>query len=1010
MKKKMIENKKTDFYFGKLLRSMKTVGGSLIFIIVLSACSRDADFRLKEGAESLQSINQQKMNPSILIDGGLEYTNDSIVDLSFNPDGDAVEMFISFDPNCSTGSWEPFKEKKPFELTELNQNATIYVKYKYRRLHQSHCVYDEIVHDDTPPELRFSEKFETPWIKNRDLDISFLARDSVSGIKLIHCDLSGSGNFEPCNEVISLRSMDENRDYYLVVYAEDHAGNSVTKSLNWRSDQTPPEIVFNSTPQAVTNNKNPHFSFTASDSGSGVASYWCRMDDQKDFKKCSNDITFRRLSDGKHQLEIKAIDSVGWSSEVYSYSWTQDRNAPTIEFTNMPSSITKNKEAVFEFLGINNLQEVTSYRCRLDSGSYEPCSSPYRSEKLSDGRHSFSVVGSDQAGNVSSPITYRWQVDTLPPTLAFSRKPDSITSSSRAVFSFFDQDKGSGVKRIQCRLDSGSFKPCDNFSIFTELSSGTHSLMATAEDHAGNPSHPPIEYQWLVDRSKPEITLVSVPDSRSDSNQARFTFDAIDQISGIDKVECLLDGGSFKSCENPMDYNQLSEGDHSFSVRAVDKAGNISLVQSHRWFVDTKGPEIVFVKKPGETVHIGSKAEIHFTLNDQTGVGVKSYECLFNDKPQNCSTDTLYRIPANQYGHNTFQITAFDNLDNRTTEVLNWTNKYELISWQQEFKVEEDRPVDILFVVDNSKSMNEEREHLARKIDGFLHKLEGLDWQVAVISTEIYDKKRNSDKYYQDGRLLSFDAEGKVKILDSTMDVNVAQVLFGERITSIPIDTKGHEQGIYATVRAIERALDGQGENVPNAEFFRKEAHLAVVVLSDEDENSCGVQEINHSGCMEEGVRKEIRYTPAQFLYFISKSFNNEKKITWHSIVIMSGDEDCKVGHAFYGTEYEKLSKLTGYGKPGGAIIGSICDEDYTTMLEDIGQSVKDKHNTIALDCQPSTGEDNNEVGEVLVTHKDVGNTDYESYWENYVVQDQKVIFDELLDPGDYRLKFNCRK
>ncbi len=1008
MEKEIFENTEgLSFKFEKILKSISTISGFLIFLLALGACSRDADFNLKKGAENLRSFNRPEMKPSVLINNGLEYTKDSVVNLSFNPDGEAREMLISLNPDCSTGSWEPFEDEKSFELTELNKNTTVYVKYRYK-IYESDCVHDEITHDSNPPRIELGRKFETPWIKDKNLDVSFLAEDSGSGVKLVHCDLSGSGDFKPCDETVSFRSMVENRDYHIAIYVEDHAGNFMTKNLNWRSDQTPPKVVLNRTPAAVTNDKKPRFSFTASDSGSGVASYWCRLNGQREFKECGNDVTFKRLGNGEHQLEIKAFDRVGWPSEVLSYSWTQDHNAPTIKFTRTPDPTIKEKNAVFEFAG-NNIQDVTSYKCRFNGGDYKPCSSPQNLDKLPDGRHSFSVIGSDLAGNPSSPITYRWQVDTLPPTLAFSRKPKPITSSKRATFSFIEEDSGSGVKKIQCRLDNGPYKDCNSFSIFTGLSSGRHRLVAKAEDHAGNPSHPPIEYQWLVDRSEPVVTLTSVPDSRSDNNQARFAFDVTDQISGIDKIECRLDGESFKPCESPVDYSDLSEGTHSFSVRATDKAGNPSLVQSHEWLVDTKGPEIVFLEKPDSTVYVGSRARIHFSVNDR-GVGVKNYQCSLNGNPQNCSPDTLYKVSATHYGNNTFQITAFDELDNETTKTLNWTNKYELVSWQQEFKVKKDRPVDVLFVVDNSGSMDYERGLLAQKIEGFLHNLESLNWQVAVISTEIYHEIKNKngdvereirDKYYQDGRLLPFDAEGETYILDSTMDVNMAQALFEDRIATIPIDDKtGAEQGIYATVRAIERALDGQGENTPNARFFRKEAHLAVVVLSDEDENSKG---------------ENIQYTPSQFLLFAKNSLGQEKNITWHSIVIMSGDEDCKKSdtnstHAFYGTRYEELSILTGHGKPGGAVIGSICDEDYTDLLRDIGQSVKDKHNTIDLKCQPSTGEGNDERGEVLITHKAVENTDYESYVEDYVIQDQKVIFDELLDPGDYRLEFSCRK
>ena len=402
MEKEIFEGtKKPGFGFVKVLKSILPTGYFLIFLLALGACSKEANFSLKEGAESLRSFNRPEMKPSVLIDNGLEYTSNSVVNLSFNPDGEASEVLVSLDPDCSTGAWEPFKDEKSFELPELNKSTTVYVRYRYK-VYESDCVYDEITHDSDPPRLEFAQKIKTPWIRDKDLDISFMVEDSGSGVKIVNCDLSGSGDFKPCDETIAFRSMKENHDYHIAIYVEDHAGNFMTKNLNWRSDQTPPEVVLNNTPAAITNDRNPRFSFTGSDSGSGVASYWCRLNDQTKFKQCDNNVTFRNLGDGSHKLEIKAFDHVGWPSEVYSYSWVQDRNAPTINFTKTPSSVTKNKEAVFEFAG-HNTQDVTSYRCRLDRGSYKSCSSPQELNEISDGDHSFSVIGYDQAGNPLFP-------------------------------------------------------------------------------------------------------------------------------------------------------------------------------------------------------------------------------------------------------------------------------------------------------------------------------------------------------------------------------------------------------------------------------------------------------------------------------------------------------------------------------------------------------------------------------------------------------------------------------
>ena len=134
----------------------------------------------------------------------------------------------------------------------------------------------------------------------------------------------------------------------------------------------------------------------------------------------------------------------------------------------------------------NSQSKVVSYQCRLDGGSYKTCLSPKNLNRLSDGYHSFSVIGFDQAGNKSSPITYKWHVDSSSPTIAFSRKPESISSSGQAFFSFQSHDKGSGVEGFQCRLDKESYKSCNDFLTLTKLSPGTHVFSVKAVDRAGN--------------------------------------------------------------------------------------------------------------------------------------------------------------------------------------------------------------------------------------------------------------------------------------------------------------------------------------------------------------------------------------------------------------------------------------------------------------------------------------------------------------------------------------------
>ena len=50
------------------------------------------------------------------------------------------------------------------------------------------------------------------------------------------------------------------------------------------------------------------------------------------------------------------------------------------------------------------------------------------------------------------------------------------------------------------------------------------------------------------------------------------------------RFECSIDGGAFEACTSPKSYTGLSEGAHTFVVRAIDGAGNASAA-SHTWTI-----------------------------------------------------------------------------------------------------------------------------------------------------------------------------------------------------------------------------------------------------------------------------------------------------------------------------------------------------------------------------------------------------------------------------------------
>ena len=377
-----------------------------------------------------------------------------------------------------------------------------------------------------------------------------------------------------------------------------------------------------------------------------------------------------------------------------------------------------------------------------------------------------------------------------------------------------------------------------------------------------------------------------------------------------------------------------------------------------------------FSRKPGSTAYIGETVNIRFYATIPKGNQVKSYQCLFNGNDFPCDGNTTYPFLVTETGDNSFQVTVFDDEGNSISETLNWKSNVQEAARQVYHTIEANPPIDILFVVDTSGSMDEERRNLAQRIDGFLNQLNNLDWQVAATTTDM----QNSYSDHSQGRLTDFGEN--IRILDSS--VASAQELFGNKIQGFSRGS-GNEKGIEAAQKAIERYVNGE---LPNEMFFRNEGHLAIVVLSDEDENSNG---------------RNIRYTPEQFLDYVNTAFNFQKNITWHSIVKPS-DGRCGGKRE---TKYEQLSKLT------NGIIGSVCENDYTNQLRNIGQSVRNMQKEIPLGCTPLDSDLDGSI-DIEVRFKPPGSEQFSQYNIPYKVQGQKLIFSEYFDIGQYELNFNC--
>lgn len=271
--------------------------------------------------------------------------------------------------------------------------------------------------------------------------------------------------------------------------------------------------------------------------------------------------------------------------------------------------------------------------------------------------------------------------------------------------------------------------------------------------------------------------------------------------------------------------------------------------------------------------------------------------------------------------------------------------------------------VDILFVDDNSGSMYIEQGRMGASFPTLQSVLNGLDWRIAITTTDISASPGNSapraangNGAYQDGKFLPFPNGKKVlKSTDSdafnqfntTIQRPETQICDSSGFTNCP---SGDERGIYAVNMALDRK---------DSEFFRQDAHLAVIVLSDEDVRSNGGEFTGYS--------LQDYDKPKTLVSKVRAVFGPSKVMSFHSIIINPTDSQCFNEQnqqtnvkGFYGSQYASLSYPDSTLKDVGSIVdgyvGSICAPDYSSQMGDMADIIVDNVNIIQLECTPLAG------------------------------------------------------
>jgi Ca2+-binding RTX toxin-like protein len=391
-------------------------------------------------------------------------------------------------------------------------------------------------------------------------------------------------------------------------------------------------------------------------------------------------------AEGKVNLGIQAIDPTDkrWALER---TVMIDGTTPTLNLKGEPSSASyklnieaKDGSSTEPRSGVKEvkvyldgqLKQTKTSSCST-SGCPATVSFTYSQSHagLSLGQHTVEVVATDQVGYAKSAQT-TFTVEE-PDTMILSG-PSGLTNQSSPTFTYLSSHSGS---TFQCSIDGAPFVSCPSNGYTTpKLLDGPHTFSVRAVNAAGFIDPTPATRSFTVDATPPETTIEYGPSGPTNDATPAFGYSSDDPEASF---ECKLDSAPYAPCgvDEFEPETPLAEGAHTFSVRAVDRIGNLDASPATRSFtVDATPPTLQIESGPeGPT----NQAKPTFTFSSS---GASSLACAIDAEDSEgeapdygpCTTATSHSpLTPLQDGTYVFRVRAGDEAGNDVVDAREFT-------------------------------------------------------------------------------------------------------------------------------------------------------------------------------------------------------------------------------------------------------------------------------------------------------------------------------------------------
>ncbi|MBK8294354.1 MAG: Ig-like domain repeat protein [Solirubrobacterales bacterium] len=518
--------------------------------------------------------------------------------------------------------------------------------------------------DATPPETTIDSG---PGSRTNDTEPAFAFSSSEPTNATFECALD-AGAWEACDSGAYTAAVLADGEHTFKVRATDEAGNvdPTPASSTFTVDTVAPVATITDGPAADAriNNTQPAFEF---ESDKAASVFQCRFNEVNEapaaWDTCSTGFQpASALDDGDYTFEVQAIDDVGNVSTAPATSnFTVDTVAPTTTINVGPAeaSTIDTDSTFFEFA---SSEANSTFDCSLettgDPDDFQSCDVPFEANGLDDGDYTFKVKATDVAGNQDSVGDVRnFSVDSPPNTTILPSSDVADGGKTKNTTPNFEFESNENDATFECRVDSGdenAWAVCTSPFTTSFLADGEHTFEVRAVDLAARPDLTPAKATFTVDTVLPETSFTGGPGNGDLTNNAspEFSFESSKPNSTF---VCDVDGGGFSACTSPTTIGPLSDGDHTFSIKAIDEVTNEETPAKEVTFtVDTVAPVTTITVPTEAEAFTTNQPELEFTASEAV-----TFACVIDGgAPVAC--ESPFETDELDDGAHTVTITATD--------------------------------------------------------------------------------------------------------------------------------------------------------------------------------------------------------------------------------------------------------------------------------------------------------------------------------------------------------------